>query len=78
MKQLKHPNIIQLYDVFENEDIIYIIMEYCEYGDLYSLLHSFKSLYLASISPFFTLILFTILNTALSYFSSLGISYITK
>ena len=36
LKIAKHPNIIQLYDVFENEDTIYIIMEYCAGGDLFS------------------------------------------
>ena len=36
LKIAKHPNIIQLYDVFENEETIYIIMEYCEGGDLFS------------------------------------------
>ena len=32
----KHPNIIKLYDVFENEHFIYIIMEKCNGGDLLS------------------------------------------
>lgn len=35
-KKLDHPNIVKLYDIiFEtNENIIYMILEYCEYGDL--------------------------------------------
>ena len=32
----KHPNIIKLYDIYENENYIYIIMEYCSGGDLLS------------------------------------------
>ena len=32
----QHPNIIKLYDVYENENYIYIIMEYCSGGDLLS------------------------------------------
>ena len=36
LKIAKHPNIIKLYDVFENEKYIYIIMEYCQGGDLFS------------------------------------------
>ena len=36
LKIAKHPNIIKLYDVFENEQLIYIIMEYCAGGDLFS------------------------------------------
>ena len=36
LKISQHPNIIKLYDVFENENYIYIIMEYCTGGDLLS------------------------------------------
>lgn len=38
LKICQHPNIIALYDVFENIDYFYIIMEYCSGGDLYSYL----------------------------------------
>lgn len=35
-KKLSHPNIVKLYDIITNtnDNIIYLIMEYCEYGDL--------------------------------------------
>ena len=36
LKIAKHPNIIKLYEVYENEKYIYIIMEYCLGGDLFS------------------------------------------
>ena len=36
LKIAQHPSIIKLYDVFENENYIYIIMEYCSGGDLLS------------------------------------------
>ena len=36
LKISQHPNIIKLYDIFENQDCIFIIMEYCEGGDLFS------------------------------------------
>lgn len=36
LKVCQQPNIIKLYDVFENIDYIYIIMEYCSGGDLFS------------------------------------------
>ena len=36
LKICQHPFIIKLYDVFENIDYIYIIMEYCSGRDLLS------------------------------------------
>ena len=36
LKISQHPNIIKIYDDLETEDYIYIIMEYCSGGDLYS------------------------------------------
>jgi serine/threonine protein kinase len=38
LKICQHPYIIKLYDVFENIDYIYIIMEHCSGGDLFSFL----------------------------------------
>jgi len=38
LKICQHPQIIQLYDIFENLDYIYIIMEHCSGGDLFSYL----------------------------------------
>ena len=42
LKICQHPNIIRLYDIFENIDYIYIIMEYCPGGDLFSYLEQRK------------------------------------
>ena len=33
--KLKHPNIIKVYEVYENEDYIYLVMDLCENGDLF-------------------------------------------
>ncbi|KAF2859668.1 Pkinase-domain-containing protein [Piedraia hortae CBS 480.64] len=35
MKLLEHPNIVKLYDVWENHNELYIIMEYVEGGELF-------------------------------------------
>ena len=38
LKICQHPNIIRFYDVFENSDYIYIVMEYLQGGDFFSYL----------------------------------------
>ena len=36
MRSLDHPNIVKAYEVYETETNIYVLMEYCSGGDLYS------------------------------------------
>lgn len=36
LKQLDHPNIIRIYEYFNEPKYIYIVMEYCEGGELFS------------------------------------------
>ncbi|CAI2385119.1 unnamed protein product [Moneuplotes crassus] len=38
LKICQHPSIIRLLDLFENHDYIYIVMEYCKGGDLFTYL----------------------------------------
>ena len=40
LKLCQHPNIIKLYDVYDSPDFIYIIMEYCNGGDLFTYIES--------------------------------------
>ena len=42
LSNLDHPNLIKFFYSFSNEEGIFIIMEFCEYGDLFSLLQSVK------------------------------------
>ena len=42
LQKLSHPNLVEFISSFTDENGIYIIMEYCQYGDLYTLLHSVR------------------------------------
>jgi calcium-dependent protein kinase len=35
LKNLDHPNILRLYEVFEDKKCIYLVTEYCEGGELF-------------------------------------------
>ncbi|KAF2036063.1 Pkinase-domain-containing protein [Setomelanomma holmii] len=39
MKLLDHPNIVRLYDIWENRNELYLIMEFVEGGELFSYIH---------------------------------------
>ena len=34
LKRLNHPNIVQVYDIYQEENVVWIFMELCEHGDL--------------------------------------------
>mmetsp|Transcript_11153 Transcript_11153/g.17916 ORF Transcript_11153/g.17916 Transcript_11153/m.17916 type:complete len:515 (-) Transcript_11153:107-1651(-) len=36
LRQLDHPNIVRIYETYENRDTIFLVMEYCSGGDLTS------------------------------------------
>ena len=42
LKQVDHKNIIKYYSSFLEKEVLYIIMEYAELGDLYSLIKHYK------------------------------------
>ncbi|KHJ84117.1 kinase domain protein [Oesophagostomum dentatum] len=44
MSALNHPNIIQIYEVFENREKIILVMEYASGGELYDYVSRFGSL----------------------------------
>lgn len=37
-KKLQHPNILSLFHFFEDDDRVYLVMELCSHGEIYSLL----------------------------------------
>ena len=37
LRELDHPNIVKVYDVFDEEEIFAIVMEYASHGDLFNL-----------------------------------------
>lgn len=34
LRSVDHPNIVKLYETYEDENYFHIVMEYCEGGDL--------------------------------------------
>ncbi|KAF3769394.1 hypothetical protein M406DRAFT_44514 [Cryphonectria parasitica EP155] len=44
MKLIEHPNIIQILDVWENRNEIYLILEYCESSDMFSWINKYGPL----------------------------------
>ena len=53
LKRIKHPNIVQLYEIVENETEIYLIMEYCSGGELFDYIVSKQRLREREASRFF-------------------------
>jgi len=44
LKNLVHQNICQLFEVFENDSYIYLVIEYCPHGELFDYIVSKKRL----------------------------------
>ncbi len=42
MKQMHHPNVVRMIDMFESDGNVYIVSEYCEKGELAQLIKSLK------------------------------------
>lgn len=40
LKHLTHPNIVQLFEVLESEKFMFLVIEYCKEGDLYTILNN--------------------------------------
>ncbi|KAI2614953.1 Pkinase-domain-containing protein [Hypoxylon sp. NC1633] len=70
MKLIDHPNIVKLYDIWENRSEIYVVMEYVEKGDFLSYLRDRAPLPEIKAIFFFRQIL-----SALDYIHSLNICH---
>jgi serine/threonine protein kinase len=68
LKMVYHPNIIQLYEIIENNDAIYLIMEYASNGELFE--HIVKSNKLTEKE---SAIVFSQILSAIEYLGALGI-----
>merc|ERR1712136_603632 len=42
LSKMRHPNIVQYIESFEENSHLYIVMEYCEGGDLYAMINKQK------------------------------------
>ena len=60
LKALSHPNIIQIYEIIENTNNFYIVMEYASGGDLFNYIVQNKRLTEQEASYFYTQIIYGI------------------
>ena len=70
LQKLNHINIISVYEIFENIDNYYIVMEYCSKGELFNYIVSKRRLNEAEAAYFF----YQLIN-GLEYIHSIGISH---
>ena len=70
LRKLDHRNVVRLLEVFENESAIYLVMEYMDRGDLYTLLKAQKKGRLSEIQ---TKPLFFQILRGLEYIHSQGV-----
>ena len=70
LKTLDHPNIIKIYEIIENDEVYFIIMEYCKSGELFNYIVKNKRLS-EEISSFF----FYQLINGINYLHNQGICH---
>lgn len=42
LRQMDHPNIVRVYEVYDYENFFFVVMEYCEGGELFHLIKKVK------------------------------------
>ena len=70
LQKLNHINIISVYEIFENIDNYYIVMEYCSKGELFNYIVNKRRLNESEAAYFF----YQLIN-GLEYIHSIGISH---
>ena len=70
MRILRHPNIIQLYEIIETDDYIFLVTEYAEQGELFKLMSEEVRLSERAAGRIFIQIM-----NAVSYMHRLGIAH---
>ena len=53
LKQLHHPNVVQIYEIIETEKDLYLVMEYASGGELFDMIVQHQKLKEAAASKFF-------------------------
>ncbi|OHT02990.1 hypothetical protein TRFO_29749 [Tritrichomonas foetus] len=69
-QQLHHPGIVELYDILQNDQFYYLIMEFCPNGELFQLIVGHKHLTEREARPIFKQIV-----EAMAYVHRMGISH---
>ncbi|KAF4449316.1 hypothetical protein F53441_7388 [Fusarium austroafricanum] len=70
LKLIEHPNIMKLYDIWENRSEVYLILEYIDHGDLFTFINM-KGRLSEEVSVFF----FRQIISAISYCHSFNICH---
>ncbi|KAI6775411.1 hypothetical protein HG530_002169 [Fusarium avenaceum] len=70
LKLIEHPNIMKLYDIWENRSEVYLILEYVDHGDLFTFINM-KGRLSEEVSVFF----FRQIISAISYCHSFNICH---
>ena len=70
LERIKHPNIVQIYEILYLKDFIIIVMEYCPNGDMHDYIYSQKFITDSEIMQIATQLL-----SALAYLHSIGLAH---
>lgn len=70
LKQVHHPNVVQLYEIIETEDDLYLVMEFAQSGELFDVIVEHQRLKEAHACKYFQELM-----AAINYIHSVGICH---